>query len=268
MLTTLLATAANAAPNVAGVPASGAASGSAAPGADSVRLWDYIQDGGVLSYVLITLSIVAVASIIYNILEVRRSRQIPPVVLGHLRRLFSEGNYVGAQELCAAQTSESLLTSIVGNALTRALASPFGIMEFRAAVESSAPPEVDRLHRNNDWIAIIAAIGPMLGLLGTVIGMIGAFRTIGTMTGAQRSNELATFMSMALVNTAEGLIVAIPCTVAFALFRRRIDQVVDEVGGHIENLAAMTNVAPNAAPGTRPAAPASAAPVRPAAARA
>ncbi len=232
MLNLMLATAAPAA------AANG--TGGAAPAASTIRLWDYINDGGVLSYVLICLSILAVASIIYNLLEIRRTRQAPPIVLGHLQRLFSEADYEGAHELCLAQTSDSLLTSIVGNALGRCLSSPFGIMEFREAVESAAPPEVDRIHRNNDWLGILAAIGPMLGLLGTVIGMIGAFRTIGTLSGAQRSNELATFMSMALVNTAEGLIVAIPCTVAFALFRRRIDQLVDEVGGHIERLAAMT----------------------------
>jgi|JI10StandDraft_1071094.scaffolds.fasta_scaffold834894_1 biopolymer transport protein ExbB len=240
MLNFLLATAAgNAATPIA--PGAGTADGgSGGAGASSIRIWDYINDGGILSYVLIGLSILAVASIVYNILEIRRSRQAPPIVLGHLQRLFGDGDYEGAHELCLAQTSDSLLTSIVGSALGRCLSSPFGIMEFREAVESAAPPEVDRLHRNNDWLGILAAIGPMLGLLGTVIGMIGAFRTIGTLSGAQRSNELATFMSMALVNTAEGLIVAIPCTVAFALFRRRIDQIVDEVGGHIERLAAMT----------------------------
>jgi biopolymer transport protein ExbB len=111
------------------------------------------------------------------------------------------------------------------------------MMEFRSAVENTGPTEVDRMHRSTDLIGIIAAVGPMLGLLGTVIGMIGAFRTIGTLSGTQRSNELATFMSMALVNTAEGLVVAIPCTIAFALFRRKIDEMVARMGTQIEALA-------------------------------
>jgi biopolymer transport protein ExbB len=234
------------------------AAGTAAP---STSLWDYINDGGIITYILIGLSILAVASIIYNLLEIRRSRQAPPLVLGHLQRLFSEGDYNGAHELCMAQTSDSLLTSIVGNALGRCLSSPFGIMEFRESVESVAPREVDRLHRNNDWLGILAAVGPMLGLLGTVFGMIGAFRTIGTLSGAQRSNELATFMSMALVATAAGLTVAIPCTVAFAMFRRRIDQIVDDVGSHIERLASMTTAHAQGGGANQPAA--AAAPQRP-----
>jgi biopolymer transport protein ExbB/TolQ len=78
----------------------------------------------------------------------------------------------------------------------------------------------------------------MLGLLGTVIGMIGAFNAIGSLQGAARSTELARFMSLALVNTAQGLVVAVPCTVAFALFRQRIDRVASEIGDDVlERLA-------------------------------
>ena len=85
----------------------------------------------------------------------------------------------------------------------------------------------------------IAAVGPMLGLLGTVFGMIGAFQTIGTLEGAARSNKLAEFMSLALINTAEGLMVAIPCTVAFAVFRRRIDRLGADAGVIAEELAGL-----------------------------
>jgi biopolymer transport protein ExbB len=86
-----------------------------------------------------------------------------------------------------------------------------------------------RLHRLNNGLGVLAAVGPMLGLLGTVIGMIGAFNAIGSLQGAARSTELARFMSLALVNTAQGLVVAVPATVAFALFRQRIDRLVTDV---------------------------------------
>jgi hypothetical protein len=69
------------------------------------------------------------------------------------------------------------------------------------------------------------------------------------MTGAQRSNQLATFMSMALVNTAQGLVVAIPCTVAFAIFRRKIDAIVSKIGSRLERL----NTIAQAKPGSMPA---------------
>ena len=76
----------------------------------------------------------------------------------------------------------------------------------------------------------------MLGLLGTVIGMIGAFAAIGNLEGSARSHELAKFMSYALVNTAEGLVVAIPCTIAFSLFRRHVDHLVGQIAEQIEAL--------------------------------
>jgi biopolymer transport protein ExbB/TolQ len=138
---------------------------------------------------------------------------------------------------------ECFLTRLVSAALIRAMSTSEDLSDFRASVESVGPAEVDRLHRSTDLLGIIAAVAPMLGLLGTVIGMIGAFRTIGQVVGAQRSTELATFMSMALVNTAEGLVVAIPCTVAFALFRRKIDGMVDWVSKELERLATLAKQA-------------------------
>ena len=87
--------------------------------------------------------------------------------------------------------------------------------------------------------AIIAAIGPMLGLLGTTIGMIGAFATIGQLEGAARSNELSNFMSLALVTTAEGLLVAIPCTVLYTILRRRVEKLAIDVGDIVESLASL-----------------------------
>ena len=128
------------------------------------------------------------------------------------------------------------------------------MMEFRAAVEEAAQGEADELHRMNDMIGIIAAVGPMLGLLGTTMGMIGAFRTIGALEGAARSNQLATFMSMALVNTAEGLVIAIPCTIAFSLFRRHVDALVQRIGRDLERLIASAT-GPVAAPRPVPAQP-------------
>jgi biopolymer transport protein ExbB len=144
--------------------------------------------------------------------------------------------------------------NVFGQALERCATSPFGALELRAAIEDAAQPEVDRLHRLNDGLGIIAAIGPMLGLLGTVFGMIGAFHTIGGLEGAARSSELAKYMSLALVNTAEGLIVAIPCTVLFAVFRRRINALVAEAGEIIERLVngASARTAPAVAPRGQP----------------
>jgi biopolymer transport protein ExbB len=217
----------------------------AAPAVAGKSLWDYIMDGGLLGFFLIGLSVFALTLMIRNMLAIREERLAPGDVLDAIEEKFREGKFRDAEKLCKAEDAP-YAARIVGKALGRCLNSPYGMMEFRTAVEDAAADETDRLHRMNDWIGILAAIGPMLGLLGTVIGMIGAFSTIGSMTGAQRSNQLATFMSMALVNTAQGLVVAIPCTVAFAIFRRRIDAMVSKIGQRLDrlNTAAQARTAP------------------------
>ncbi len=248
----------------AGSPDPGAAD--AAPPVESgISLLTYIHAGGVLSYVLIALSIVAVALVIRNLLALRIAQLAPPDAVRELERLLREQDLAGAQRFAAQHAESTFLTNIFSQALERCATSPLGALELRTAVEDAAHSEVDELHRFNDGLGIIAAVGPMLGLLGTVIGMIGAFHTIGSLEGAARSSELAKFMSMALVNTAEGLIVAIPCTVAFALFRRRINRLAGEAGRTIERLVNLVAArsGPAAAPQQRPRAATSAVPVRP-----
>lgn len=224
----------------------------AAPEPAPTTLLTYIQSGGLLSYILIVLSFLALGLIIRNLIVLRMSRLAPPQVVHRLDVLLRENDTSGALAVCNDPANRSFITGVFGAALARCAKSPFGFLELRSALEESGQTEVDRLHRLTDGIGILAAVGPMLGLLGTVIGMIGAFDTIGRLEGATRSQELARFMAMALVNTAEGLAVAIPCTVAFALFRRRIDHlateasvIVEELAGHIEQ----------ASGGEKPAAP-------------
>lgn len=233
------------------------AEGSGTPVPESTTLWSYIASGGLLSWVLIALSFVALALVIRNLMTLRLARLAPPPVVHRLETLLRENNTEGALAFCNDPANDSFLTRVFGSALGRCVRSPFGFLELRTAMEEAGQTEVDRLHRLNDGIGIIAAVGPMLGLLGTVIGMIGAFDSIGRLEGASRSQELARFMAMALVNTAEGLVVAIPCTVAFALFRRHIDRITEQVGRVIEELAAHIE---HAAGGERPAGPR---PVRP-----
>lgn len=233
----------------------------AAAKAPTKTLLDYVSDAGSLGYVLVILSFVGLALIIRNLIALRASRLAPPAVAHRLDVMLRENDLAGAQAFCAARENDCFLTRVFGAALARCGRSPFGFLEFRSSLEEAGQTEVDKLHRLNDGIGILAAIGPMLGLLGTVFGMIGAFHTIGSLEGATRSHQLAMFMSMALVNTAQGLIVAIPCTIAFALFKRHIDalagragKVAEELAGHLEQQGTGSDRPAPARPAPRPAA--------------
>ncbi len=226
-------------------------------------VFDYLREGGVIGALLIMLSIAALTLLIMHLIQVRRPQLVPVDAATELQRMFRENDIQGAIRYC--ERGDSFLVRVFGAALTRCSRSPFGFMEIRTALEEAGQREADRLNKSVDYIGLIAAVAPMLGLLGTTIGMIGAFNSIGQLEGVARSRELASFMSLALVNTAEGLAVAIPCTAAFSLLRRRLDRLVSDAGEVIENLAvylenpasgaAPARQAPGVRPAARPAAP-------------
>lgn len=221
----------------------------AAEGAESSSLLDYVRAGGLIGYVLIVLSLAAVTLMIMHFIQVRRERLMPPEIAAELRRAAGADPLDRISAFCSRPENDCFLTRVVGSAMERCMNSPFGALEIRTALQEAGQPEVDKLYRSTDGIGLIAAIGPMLGLLGTVIGMIGAFATIGKVDGARRSEELAGYMSLALVTTALGLIVAIPCTAAYTLFRRRIERHVDEASRFTEHFAA--RIEARSAPGTK-----------------
>ena len=228
----------------------------------SKSLLQYVHDGGLVSYILVVISFVAVSLVIRNLIIFRRNKQAPDDVFYRIDEALKTGDTEGAMAVCNAPENRSFLTRVFGSALMRCARSPFGFLELRSALEESGQREADRLHRYNDSIGIIAAVGPMMGLLGTVIGMIGAFATIGQLEGAARSQQLASYMSIALVCTAEGLIIAIPCTICFALFRRHVDHLISEIAERIEDLT--RNLEQTSGTEDKPAPASQPRPVRPA----
>lgn len=227
----------------------------AAPAAQR-SLWQYIQDGGPLGYLLILISIVALGLIILLSIELQLGRMAPQEVILSLSRCFREGNTGEALRYCQQSENNCFLSRIFGSALTRCGRSQFGTLEIRSALEEGGRREVERLYRTTDFVGMIAQVGPMLGLLGTVFGMIGAFTSISGQQGAARSAALAGYMSLALVNTALGLGVAIPCTIAFGILRRRVDALSEKVADIAEGLAAELDAKPAQPRLSRPAAPA------------
>lgn len=196
----------------------------------------YIHAGGVISYILVLVSVAAVALVIANFMLLRRQSLAPEHVVTGLKRL-AEGKHAGEIiAFCQTPENDCFLSRVVAGGLAKVSRSQFGLLELRPALEEAGARELDRLERVNHGIAMIAALGPMMGLLGTVVGMIGAFATLGAESGMAKNEQLAGYMSVALVTTAEGLIVAIPCTFAYALFKRKTDRMVSEVGDIAEDV--------------------------------
>ena len=207
--------------------------------ADSSRsLLNYVERVGPVGVLIILISFAAMGMIVAQMLRVRRERLAPPELADDLRRFLLEGDVDAAMNRCTVEERPSFLSRVLGTSLARASRSPFGMLEIRTAVEESGRLEVDRLYRLTDGIGLVASVAPMLGLLGTVIGMVGAFDAIMLAEGPARPDELAGSISQALITTVLGLIVAIPCTAAYTYLRNRIDHLTTEIGETIDSLIA------------------------------
>jgi len=202
-------------------------------------LFGYIAAGGVVAIILIMLSVVALALVVANLIAVRRDAMAKPEVIVGLEGFLRERRVEQAIAFCKLPESDCFLARVVGAGLSKSARSQFGYLELKPAMEEAGAREAERLDRLNYALRVVSDLAPMLGLLGTVIGIIKAFATIGAAEGVARSTQLSNNMSEALVNTALGLGIAIPCLVMHAFFKRRIDGLVTEVGDIAERLAMM-----------------------------
>jgi biopolymer transport protein ExbB len=181
-------------------------------------------------------SLVAVGFIIEHFVTLRRARLMPEDVLLDLEQMIQEGRIDDAIAYCDTPHADSMAAHVVQAGLERFRSSEFGFADYKYAVEEAGEDETAKLYRKTEVLGVIGAIAPMLGLLGTVSGMISAFNIIAEKEGAARPDELAGSIGEALVTTFLGLIVAIPCTIFFSFFRNRIDSIVAEAGKRVERV--------------------------------
>lgn len=202
---------------------------------DSVSWLDTVQRGGLLGYLIIGLSIVALALIVMHLVQIRRGALLPPHQVETIDDLLSRNDVSGALEYCLSPDNDSYLSRILAAGLTRFQRSAFGAFEVKSAIEEAGEDQTARLYRSTDALGVIGAIAPLLGLLGTVLGMVGAFESLSRTAGSNHE-ELASNISLALVTTLMGLALAIPCVALFTFFRNRIDAIGSEAGMEIERL--------------------------------
>jgi len=203
------------------------------PTPQRISLWSTIRAGGWIGFLILVMSLIAGAFIIEHFLSIRRERLLPSHLLQQLSAHLNARRYDEAAKLC--ETDGSYLALIVHAGLTH-VGGMFGFFDIQNAMQEASEREVSTLHRKLEYLAFIAATAPMLGLLGTVTGMITAFNEIAATEGAATPSQLAGGISEALVTTCLGLIVAIPTMFFVAFFRNRIDSYVAEAETIVEKL--------------------------------
>ena len=195
------------------------AQGAAAPATTQPEhsLLEVILAGGPLIVFIwiciLATSIIMVTLIIQLAINLKKDKLAPPPLVDSLRQLISSGNYQEAWETCNA--NKNYLANVLKSGLSR-------IGRGKEAVESSLAEhgmrEATLLRTRNSYLSVIGVVSPMIGLLGTVIGMMGAFAVLGS-SGMSDPKGLSSKISEVLLATASGLFIAIPAFVAYYIFR-------------------------------------------------
>lgn len=192
----------------------------AKPAEPQINVIELIKAGGTIGYIIMGLSVAMIALVIEHAMSIRRTALMPAGLAEEVYRLISAGQFKQAEQECKQQPS--FLAYVLGAAL---LEVPLGYSAVEKTMEDVSSQQASRLFRKIEYLSVISTIAPMLGLLGTVWGMILAFMEFEAKANPQVS-ELAPGIYRALVTTLQGLCVAIPAIAAYAYFRNRIDELV------------------------------------------
>jgi len=197
---------------------------------ESFLAW-MIRASKAFGVVLLLLSFVMVALIVMNILQVRRDVMLPQDFIDAFEEKLNSKDYQGAYDI--SKTDESFIARVLAEGLGK-LNRGYG--EAVEGMQEVGEDENMALEHRLSYLALIGTVAPMIGLMGTVYGMIDSFQKIATSKTAPPPSELADGISTALFTTLEGLAVAIPAMVFYSLLRNRIARFVLEVGMISEKL--------------------------------
>jgi len=198
------------------------------PGGDmpaEMTLWQTLKAGGATMIVIGILSVAAVAIVIYDLMMLNVNKLAPKKLFQEVMAKLESRDFGGAKALCH-QESNTIISKIVLAGLERR--TPLDD-SAREAMENTARVELTNLWQNINYLSDIVAVAPLLGLLGTVLGMIQAFHAVPLQSASLKTTLLAAGISKAMITTASGLIVAIPALMAYSYFRGQVQLVTNMI---------------------------------------
>jgi biopolymer transport protein ExbB len=206
--------------------------------ARQLTLLELLLKGGSLMYPLGLASIVMVAFAIERAIALRRDKILPPGTLSVIRTAVgrSQDEFDSQGLLKDLETHADPLARVAASGLRKANRT---VQEIEKAIEDAGAKEAGILRRNCRVLSMVASISPLLGLMGTVTGMIKAFMTVAARAEALgRTELLAAGIYEALVTTAVGLAIAIPSLVLYYFYMEKVESFVTELDTMAEELVA------------------------------
>ncbi len=210
-----------------------ATTSSAALTTENATLWDLIKTGGVTMVPLGILSFAMVTFIVQNFVSLREKTLLHKEMLPELLDMML--NKKVREALIYCRKHPSMFTNTFSAGLERCMKGEVNFQKVQDSVEEASVEQMTQLMKPIDYLSIIGATSPMLGLLGTVMGMIKAFQTMGA-SGMGDPGKLAGNIGEALITTATGLIIAIPAMAFFFYFKKRFDKTLATLGRNLSYL--------------------------------
>lgn len=187
------------------------------------KLWQILLQGGDIVFVLLAVSVIGTAFFFYCLLIMRKNTLFPNEIVGLTQTLTRESDFIAAEGVLrktGGPLAEIIITVIMSRDLSRD--------EADTLVEGAGRRSAHAISKGVLALEVIAAISPLLGLLGTVTGMYTVFGKI-SQVGVGEVHKLSGGIAEALVTTIVGLVIGIPAYVAFSYFARKADEMVMEM---------------------------------------
>ncbi len=213
-------------------------------------LWDMLIAGGALMIPIAGCSFVLLVFVFERVVSLRRGRIVPGPFVKRFLQQLREGQLDREEALARCDENASQVATVFAAAV-RKWGRP--AVEVEQAVLDAGERAANSLRRYLRVINGVATVSPLMGLLGTVWGMMASFNVIATADAMGRPELLAAGISQALVTTAAGLFVAIPALICYLLFTGRVDRLImdiDALGQEVVNLISAEALADSRGPKT------------------
>ncbi len=202
-----------------------------APKKESLLMWTIKSLGWPYVFVFLVMSFILVSLFVMNMLAARRDALIPQELVDGFEQKLNDKEFQAAYDLARADES------VLGQVLSAGLAKlSRGYNKAIEGMQEVGEEESMKLEHRLSYMALIGNLAPMVGLFGTVQGMIASFQVIANGGSTPKPSDLAGGISTALFTTLVGLAVAIPAIAAYNILRNRVSRLLLEVGVTSENL--------------------------------
>ena len=194
------------------------------PGGESISFWSLVLAGGPLMIPIGLSSFIAIYIFVERLLTINRANQSPDQFMAQINEKVLKGDVQGARLLCAQ--FDSPIARMIEKGVAR-IGSP--LKNIEASIENVGKIEIFKLEKNLSVLATIAGAAPMMGFLGTVIGMVEAFIAIAQQEGSVSPRLLADGIYTAMITTVAGLLVGIIAYLGYNYLVTRVSKVIHKM---------------------------------------